>query len=60
MAMQLHETHPSLVHYPLAFIPLSLAADALAGPLDTDDLRIVGRITMPLGAASIAAATVPE
>ena len=56
--MELHDAHPALFHYPLAFFPLSVAADALAEALDDDDLRVVGRLTMPLAAAGIAAAGV--
>lgn len=58
MPMQLHETHPALVHFPLAFYPLSLAADAAGKVLDRDDLRDLGRITMPLSAGAVAVAGV--
>lgn len=58
MAIELHETHPSLVHFPLSFFPLSIAADAVGEALDRDDLREMGRLTMPLAAGAAAAAGV--
>lgn len=58
MALELHETHPSLVHFPLSFFPLSLAADAVGELLDRDDLRDMARWTMPLAAGSAALASV--
>lgn len=56
--MKLHELHPALVHFPLSFFPLSLAADVLGDALDRDDLREAARLTMPLAAGSALAATV--
>lgn len=56
--MKLHELHPALVHFPLSFFPLSLAADAVGEALDRDDLREAARLTMPLAAGSALAATV--
>ncbi|MFP4624613.1 MAG: DUF2231 domain-containing protein [Gemmatimonadota bacterium] len=58
MAIRLHEAHPSLVHFPLSFLPLSVAADAAGEVLDRDDLRQLGRLTMPLAAGAAAVAGV--
>lgn len=52
MAMKLHELHPSLVHFPLALLPLSIGADLLGRVTGSDELQNLGRRTMPLVAAS--------
>jgi uncharacterized membrane protein len=52
MAMKLHELHPSLIHFPLALLPLSIAADALGRVTGSESLLELGRRTMPLAAAS--------
>lgn len=54
MAMRLQELHPSAVHFPIALFPLSLAADALGRLTGSRSLLEVGRLTMPLAAASVA------
>jgi uncharacterized membrane protein len=52
MAMKLHELHPSLVHFPLALLPLSIGADLLGRATGSEELQALGRRTMPLAAAS--------
>lgn len=52
MAMKLHEVHPSLVHFPLAFLPLSIGADLLGRLTGSQSLLDLGKQTMPLAAAS--------
>lgn len=52
MAMKLHEVHPSLVHFPLAFLPLSIGADLLGRITGSRALLDLGKQTMPLAAAS--------
>lgn len=56
MPMRLQEIHPSLVHYPLALLPLAVGADMLAEATDDDGLREVGRIGMAIAAGSAALA----
>ncbi|HWC55794.1 MAG TPA: DUF2231 domain-containing protein, partial [Sphingomicrobium sp.] len=51
MAMKLHELHPSLVHFPLALLPLSIGADLLGRVTGSESLLDLGRRTMPLAAA---------
>jgi len=52
MAMKLHELHPSLVHFPLALLPLSIGADLVGRVTGNQSLLDLGRRTMPLAAAS--------
>lgn len=52
MAMRLQEVHPSLVHFPLALLPLSVGADLLGRLSGSEKLCELGRETMPLAAAS--------
>ena len=58
MGMRLQEVHPSIVHFPLAFLPLSIGADLLGRATGSDTLRDLGRATMPLAAVSAALAAV--
>ena len=58
MAMHLQELHPSAVHYPIALLPLSIAADTLGLITRNRSLLEVGRLTMPVAAASAAVAGV--
>lgn len=58
MAMHLQELHPSSVHYPIALLPLSIAADAIGVITDNRALLEVGRVTMPIAAVSAAVAGV--
>lgn len=52
MAVGLQEMHPAMVHFPIAFLPLSLGADALGRLTGDSALLEMGRRTMPLAAAS--------
>lgn len=54
MAIGLQEMHPAVVHFPIAFLPLSLGADALGRLTGDYALQRMGRLTMPLAAASAA------
>mgnify|MGYP002778205073 CR=1 FL=1 len=54
MPMRLHELHPTLVHYPLALIPTAWLADALGWLTGSRTLMNVGRVMMPVAAASAA------
>jgi uncharacterized membrane protein len=56
MAMRLHEIHPSLVHYPLAFQPLAVATDALGYLTGNRRLLQAGRWATLLAAGSAALA----
>ena len=56
MAMRLQELHPSMVHYPIALLPVSLAADTLGLLTRNRSLLELGRLTMPIAAASAALA----
>lgn len=58
MAMHLQELHPAAVHYPIALLPLSVAADALGLMTGNRNLLEIGRLTMPVAAASAAVAGV--
>ena len=58
MAMHLQELHPSAVHYPIALLPLSIAADTLGLLTRNRSLLELGRLTMPVAAASAAVAGV--
>lgn len=58
MSMRLQEVHPALVHFPIALLPVSLAADALGRATGSQSLLDMGRRTMPLAAASAALAGV--
>ncbi len=56
MAVRLHEVHPALVHFPIALLPLTVAADA-AGSITRDHrLSWLGRWGMVASAASAAIA----
>lgn len=58
MSMRLQEVHPALVHFPIALLPTSLAADALGLATGNRTLMELGRRTMPVAAASAALAGV--
>src|SRR5690606_11711924 len=58
MVMRLQELHPSMVHYPIALLPVSLVADALGLLTRNRSLLEVGRLTMPVAAVSAAVAGV--
>ncbi|HVX40073.1 MAG TPA: DUF2231 domain-containing protein [Gemmatimonadaceae bacterium] len=50
--MRLQEVHPALVHFPLAFIPLSIGADLIGRITGSEALMNLGKRTMPLAVAS--------
>lgn len=52
MAYRLHEVHPSLVHYPLTFLPISVGADLWGKLTGNDMLKQIGRYSMTAGAVS--------
>lgn len=52
MSIRLHELHPSLVHYPLALVPLALGLDALGCLLGKRSWSKAGGRIMPLAAAA--------
>jgi uncharacterized membrane protein len=54
MAVRLHEVHPAIVHFPLAFLPLAIGADLLGRLTGSKALRETGRRMMPLAAVSAA------
>lgn len=56
MSMRLQEVHPALVHFPIALLPLSIMADALGRATGSRSLLELGRLTMPVAAASAALA----
>ncbi len=58
MPPRLQELHPSLVHFPIALLPLSIGADLLGTITGSRALSNAGRVLMPIaaGAAAISAA----
>ncbi len=54
MAPRLNELHPSLVHFPIALLPVAIGADLLARATGSRRLSEVGRLLMPVAAASAA------
>jgi uncharacterized membrane protein len=56
MSMRLQEIHPALVHFPIALLPTSIMADALGRATGNRSLLELGRLTMPVAAASAALA----
>jgi uncharacterized membrane protein len=54
MAIRLQEVHPSIVHFPIALLPVAIGADLLARATGSRRLAEVGRAMMPLAAASAA------
>lgn len=54
MPIRLHELHPTLVHFPLALVPVSLLLDGLGALLGKPAWRRSGARLMPIAAASSA------
>lgn len=52
MAVKLQELHPSLVHFPIALLPVAIGADLLAHVTGSRRLSTVGKALMPVAAAS--------
>lgn len=58
MAMRLHEVHPSIVHFPLTLLPLSIGADALGRLTGNERLMWLGKRGIAAAAVAGAAAGV--
>lgn len=58
MSMRLAEVHPSLVHFPIALLPIALGADAVASVTNSRELRSVGKFCIAGAAVSAAIAGV--
>ena len=58
MSMRLQELHPALVHYPIAPLPVALAADALGRATGSEVLLEIGKRGMALAAGSAAISAV--
>lgn len=58
MTMRLQELHPSLVHFPVALLPVAVGADLVGRLTGSRTLLEVGRRLMPLAAAGAAVAAV--
>jgi len=56
MAIRLEQMHPTLVHLPIALLPLAVMADWLGAVRDDDALREVGRTEIGVAAAGAVAA----
>jgi uncharacterized membrane protein len=56
--MRLAELHPSLVHFPIALLPVAIGADAAAHVTDSRELRAVGKFAIAAAAISAAVAGV--
>lgn len=56
MAIRLEEMHPTLVHLPMALLPLAVAADWFGYVRDDDSMREVGRTAIRVAAAGAVAA----
>ncbi len=56
MSMRLHEVHPSLVHYPIAFLPLAIGADAVGKVTGNRTALRIGKLGMALTAGTAALA----
>ena len=54
MPPRLQELHPSLVHFPIALMPVAIGADLLARVTGSRRLAEMGRVLMPVAAASAA------
>jgi uncharacterized membrane protein len=50
--LRLHEVHPSVVHFPLTLVPLTLALDAIGWLADRPALCGTARSLMPVATAS--------
>ena len=55
MALRIHELHPSLAHYPLVLLPAAIMADIAGAVAHSDFFTRMGRLLMPIAAASGAA-----
>ena len=58
MAVRLQEVHPSIVHFPIALLPVAVGADLLGRITGSGRLKELGRTLMPVAAASAALSAV--
>lgn len=58
MPMRLQELHPSLVHFPIALLPVAIGADLLGRLTGSKPLLEIGRRLIPLAAGAAALAAV--
>ncbi|HEX7117724.1 MAG TPA: DUF2231 domain-containing protein [Longimicrobiales bacterium] len=58
MTIRLQEVHPSLVHYPIAFLPLAIGADAIGKVTGSRTMLATGKLGIALTAATGALAGV--
>lgn len=58
MPPRLQEIHPSIVHFPIALLPVAIGADLLGTLTGIRALSEVGRVLMPVAAVGAAAAAV--
>lgn len=58
MALRLNEVHPSLVHFPIAIMPVAIGADLLGRVSGSERLSDLGRALMPVAAAAAAISAV--
>lgn len=56
--MRIQEIHPGVVHFPVAFLPLAIALDALGKATGSQRLMDTAALLMPVTVASMAAAGV--
>ena len=54
MAVRLQEVHPSVVHFPIALLPVAVGADLLGRVTGSARLSELGRMLMPVAAAGAA------
>jgi uncharacterized membrane protein len=52
MALRLHEIHPSIVHFPLAIVPTSLALDVIGKLTGSKSLMSTAKYLVPVGAVA--------
>ncbi|HET8655893.1 MAG TPA: DUF2231 domain-containing protein [Longimicrobiaceae bacterium] len=58
MSIRLQEIHPSLVHFPIALLPVAIGADLLGRATGSHSLLEAGRRTIQVAAAGAAVAAV--
>lgn len=54
MPPRLNEIHPSIVHFPIAVLPIAIGADLLGRLTGSRSLSEIGRVLMPVAAAGAA------
>ncbi|MBT1002870.1 DUF2231 domain-containing protein [Paenarthrobacter sp. DKR-5] len=58
MSIRLEQMHPAFVHVPVAFLPVSVGADLIAGMTNNEPLLSFGRQAVCIAAASAVASAV--